>query len=86
MLKKDELANPDSCLNRSADDEPIFVLRANDPLAAKIVREWAFQYVTLKQKLEPSLTEKQRKKYREANELSAAMDRWNYAKNGGAIS
>jgi hypothetical protein len=41
-LKKDEIANPKSCLNKAADDEPVFVLRAKDPLAALIVRHWAF--------------------------------------------
>lgn len=30
-----------SCLSKAADDEPIFVLRAQDRLAPKIVRAWA---------------------------------------------
>lgn len=41
MLKKDELASPTSCLNKAADDEPIFVLRASDVLAPDVVRLWA---------------------------------------------
>lgn len=39
--KAEELSNPNSCLSKAADDEPIFVLRAKDPLAADLVREWA---------------------------------------------
>lgn len=41
MLKRDEVNNPNSCLNKAADDEPVFVLRAGDELAADVVRDWA---------------------------------------------
>lgn len=41
MLKRDEIASPNSCLNKAADDEPVFVLRAQDELAAETVRMWA---------------------------------------------
>lgn len=41
MLKKDALRNPESCLNKAAACEPVFVLRANDPLAGMAVRHWA---------------------------------------------
>lgn len=41
MLKRIELASPVSCLNKAAPDEPLFVLRAKDPLAARVVRFWA---------------------------------------------
>ena len=44
-IKRYELADPNSCLNRAADDEPIFVLRAKDPLAAKSVEDWAARAV-----------------------------------------
>ena len=39
-------ANPGrfNCYAAADDDEPIFVLRANDPLAAALVREWANRY------------------------------------------
>lgn len=40
MIKRDELSNPESCLNQAADDEPLFVLKANDPIAAETVRWW----------------------------------------------
>lgn len=41
MNKLDEINDPKSCLNKAADDEPIFVLRAKDPLAPLLVRRWA---------------------------------------------
>jgi hypothetical protein len=41
MKKHLELRDPRSCLNRAAEDEPIFVLRANDKLAPHLVKLWA---------------------------------------------
>lgn len=41
MLKSKELATPTSCLNKAAADEPLFVLRAKDPVAAMTIRHWA---------------------------------------------
>lgn len=41
MLKRLELLTPTSCLNKAAADEPVFVLRAKDVLAAQTVRLWA---------------------------------------------
>ena len=41
MLKHLELSTPTSCLNKADDNEPIFVLRAKDPIAFMIVEEWA---------------------------------------------
>ena len=43
MKKMDELTDPSSCINRAANDEPVFVLRASDPLAAGVVDYWANQ-------------------------------------------
>ncbi len=40
MTKAEEL-KAQGCLNKAADDEPIFVLRAQDRFAPGIVREWA---------------------------------------------
>jgi hypothetical protein len=40
MKKSEELANPQSCLNRAADDELIFVLLAHDRASAATVRAW----------------------------------------------
>lgn len=32
---------PHDCYAKAGDDEPIFTLRAKDPIAAGIVRQWA---------------------------------------------
>ena len=40
MRKRDELADPKSCLNLACDDELIFVLLARDSSAAHAVRCW----------------------------------------------
>lgn len=78
VIKRDELANPNSCLNRAGDDEPIFVLRAHDPDAAAVVLEWADRY--LRRKIDANyprvLTPEQRMKWGEANELVENMQRW----------
>lgn len=39
--KAELLADPDSCLNRSADDEPVFLLCARDLFAPGAVEAWA---------------------------------------------
>jgi hypothetical protein len=41
MRKRDELADPKSCLNRALDDEPLFVLLARDKAAPYAIRRWA---------------------------------------------
>jgi hypothetical protein len=41
MRKCDELRDPHSCFNKASPEEPIFVLRANDPIAAQAIRHWA---------------------------------------------
>lgn len=43
MLKSQEINDPLSCLNRAEDDEPVFVLRAKDPLATIAVSFWVGQ-------------------------------------------
>lgn len=40
MIKQLELSDPSSCLNRSQDDEPLFVLCARDQFAPFVVAEW----------------------------------------------
>lgn len=40
MGTKNDPGNYD-CYTKAADDEPIFVLRAKDPFAATLVRQWA---------------------------------------------
>jgi len=67
MLKKDELECPTSCLNKAADDEPIFVLRAHDELAPMVVRHWA---MLAKASKVPHA------KWSEAEHLAAKMEQW----------
>lgn len=41
MIKRDELSNADSCINRAEDNEPVFVLLARDASTPDLVRQWA---------------------------------------------
>jgi len=67
MLKKDELSNPNSCINKAADDEPVFVLRSSDILAPEVVRRWA--RLARSRDVTPAKVE-------EAFNLADQMDRW----------
>lgn len=40
MLKVEELTQPNSCLRKAEDDEPIFVILGRDPAATFAIREW----------------------------------------------
>ena len=71
MRKRDELADPDSCLNKADDDEPIFVLRAHDPLASTCVRSWAAAAA--------QDTVHNDAKIQSANMLADTMDNWRQA-------
>jgi len=57
MMKKDELADPTSCLNKAGPRELLFILRAKDPHAAQTIRLWAamsdaaHDFATLKEAL-----------------------------------
>lgn len=46
MIKSEELSNPNSCLNRAADDEMIFVLRAKDICAPYAILFWILSRVS----------------------------------------
>lgn len=80
MLKREELANPNSCINKAADDEPVFVLRGNDPVAASIVRQWVNEYVSRKQDMNTDgiLTHAQLAKAQEGRGIANEMDAWQY--------
>ena len=41
MKKHQELRDPRSCLNKAGEDEPVFVLRAQDKIAPHLVKLWA---------------------------------------------
>lgn len=75
MIKKLEVENPNSCLNRAQLDEPLFVLRANDPLAPKLVREWAEQYL-IEKRAQGELTTAHREKYNKALFCAQGMEVW----------
>lgn len=66
MEKRHELASVHSCISRAEPEEPIFVLRAKDPVAAQAVRLWANMAVGIH---EPE-------KAQEAYALADSMDRW----------
>ena len=68
MRKCDEIANPESTLNRAADDEPLFVIRAKDKLSASMVRQWA-EAAAMTQAHEPE-------KIEEARMLAETMENW----------
>jgi hypothetical protein len=55
------------CLGKAADDEPVFILRGQDRLAAPIVRLWAEM---------ASRVGCSADKVKEAQELADAMDQW----------
>jgi hypothetical protein len=47
VIKRDELKNPNSCLNRAGDDEIIFVLMARDVAAPAAIQRWVDERVRL---------------------------------------
>mgnify|MGYP001194417691 CR=1 FL=1 len=65
--KAQALLNRASCLNRAGDDEPIFILRAKDPLAAQTVRLWASMAADGTHSPE---------KVKQALDVAETMDRW----------
>jgi hypothetical protein len=83
MIKINELKGP-SCLTSAADDEPVFVLRANDELAPDMVRRWATKYY--ESKMDEKYTHTQEEimkiaaKYEEANTLARQMEEWRTTK------
>ncbi len=42
MLKHQEASDPNSCWNKAADDEPVFVIKGSDILFEQVVMYWAF--------------------------------------------
>lgn len=64
----------DECLQKAGDDEPIFVLRAQDKLAPGIVRLWAAMVV--REHMEGAPGELPEGKITEALKLALLMERW----------
>lgn len=71
MIKHEELADPKSCLNKAASNEPVFVLRAQDKCAPDVVRFWAQQ---------ASMSGAKNDKIESALDLAAAMESWPHRK------
>ena len=69
----------DTCLQKAAEDEPIFVLRAKDKLAPSIVRRWADLAEAASHPDSPT-----RDKVREARLFAKTMEGWQQ-KNGSKI-
>lgn len=59
MIKREELSNPNSCMNKARDDEMTFVLLGRDPVAPGVIREWASRRVCLgkNEYSDPQITE-----------------------------
>ena len=47
MSKTEELVNPNSCFNKAAADEPIFVLRGKDERAPATIRFWCHERIAV---------------------------------------
>ena len=47
MRKRDELSDPNSCLNRAMPNEPLFVLLGRDVAAVPTVRFWIAERIKL---------------------------------------
>jgi hypothetical protein len=74
MIKRDEIAGP-SCLTHAADDEPLFVLRANDEMAPHAIREWVNFYVRAKGGY-GRMSIVQKSKADEAYAVARQMEQW----------
>lgn len=85
MKRTDEVRRVDSCLNKAHDDEPLFVLRSNDPGAPQAVRAWAMDYRVRKigenfdTTGKAALTDIQRAKFEEALKCADDMELWRSA-------
>lgn len=71
-LEREMAAQGKGCLGKAADDEPVFILRAQDMLAADLVDKWA---------IDAQLLGCNWDKVREAKELAQAMREWPRRKN-----
>lgn len=47
MLKRDELSDPNSCLNKARNDELVFVLLERDVAAPATIRAWVEERLRL---------------------------------------
>ena len=47
MIKREELTDLKSCINRAANDEMVFVLLARDPAATTAIEAWIRERIPL---------------------------------------
>lgn len=71
-IEREMAAKGKGCLGKAADDEPVFILRAQDALAADLVEKWA---------VEAQGVGCPWPKVHEAKELAKAMREWVPRKN-----
>lgn len=71
-IELENAVNGKGCLGKAADDEPVFILRAQDMLSADLVDMWATQ---------ASLVGCHNDKVREARDLAQQMREWPRRKN-----
>ncbi len=68
----------EGCLGKAADDEPVFVLRAQDCLASELVDKWAIHANLLVPAVGP---ENRFHKIQDARSVAEAMRAWPVHKN-----
>jgi hypothetical protein len=71
-IERENAAAGKGCLGKAADDEPVFILRAQDALAAELVELWAIRARSAGCPVD---------KVREAQDLADQMMRWPVRKN-----
>jgi hypothetical protein len=77
VLKRELINDPNSTLNKAAEDEPLFLLRAQDIFAAGRVKDWADKlFEVLDATDDLNVRAKQRQKYYEALALAKVMESW----------
>lgn len=77
--KKEELESTTGCLAKAADDEPIFVLRAQDTTAPNAVRAWVSGVIDQHRPLPGAVLAydpKLNAKLKEALNLADRMEAW----------
>jgi hypothetical protein len=68
MIKRDEIEDAESCLNKAQDGERLFVLLARDPAAPVAIRAWIAERIRLGKNAPDD------DQIREAYECAARMD------------
>jgi len=72
--KAENITNPTSCWNKAGNDEPVFVLRANDSSAPDLIIMWANMYVS--RRGWHLMSAEQQQKFRDALAVADAMRKW----------